>query len=305
MLDLLSIGTVTMDLYYKGESLTHDKDRFELAIGGKYFVNHFYEGLGGGGANAAIGIVKNGLNAGLLAKIGNNPFKKVICEKLDATGIQYKDFCQFEDEYINISSVLLTEKGEKTIINYRTPHQNIISCEDDMALLKKANAVYMANLSTVSLEERISILKYAKDNGKMTFANLNVTDCRRPIEQILHFLKYVDVFIINTHEFADIVKTSYGSIDFQTNVVTKFAPFNKDQLVVVTDGAKGSYAYFNDKAYHQTAVKGVSVVDTTGAGDGFTAGFIAEYIKSDKDIQSSMQKGAEYSVHILKKIGSN
>src|SRR3989344_5345819 len=104
MLDILSIGTVTIDLYYKGESLTHNNERFELAIGGKYFVDHFYEGLGGGGANVAIGIVKNGLSCGLLAKIGNNMFKKLITEKLEAVKVEYQHFCKYEDNYTNISS---------------------------------------------------------------------------------------------------------------------------------------------------------------------------------------------------------
>lgn len=304
MVDLLSIGTVTIDLYYKGESLTQEKGHFELAIGGKYFADYFYQGLGGGGANVAIGVRNNELSSALLAKIGNNPFKKIITEKLDESDVQYKDYCQFEDEYTNISSVLLTEKGEKTIINYRTPHQHVISCDDDYALIKKAKSLYMGNLSRVALQERVSILKYAKENGVMTFLNINVTDARRSIDQISQLLEYVDVFIINTYEFADVVKTSYESIDFHSKVTAKYKPFKPEQLVVVTDGAKGSYAYFDNKVYHKPAIKDVKVVDTTGAGDGFTAGFISEYIKS-KDIDASMKNGAEYAAKILRKLGSN
>lgn len=305
MVDLISIGTVTIDMYYKGETLTQTKDHFELAVGGKYFADYFYQGLGGGGANVAIGIEKNGLQAALIAKIGTNAFKKLICESLDEAKVTYKDYCQFEEEYINISSVLLTEKGEKTIINYRTPHQHIFEKEEDFEILKKGKAVYMANLARVPLAERVALLKYAKANGKTTFANLNVTDSRRPIEQIAQILKHVDVFIINTYEFADIVKTSYSSIDFHSKVTSKYQPFNPDQLVVVTDGAKGSYAYFQNNIYYQPAIKDVKVVDTTGAGDGFTAGFIAEYLKSERNIESSMKKGADYAAKILKKLGSN
>jgi fructokinase len=305
MVDLISIGTVTIDLYYKGETLTQDNDHFELAIGGKYFADSFFQGLGGGGANVAIGIEKNGLQAALIAKIGNNSFKKLICESLDEAKVTYKDYCQFEEDYTNISSVLLTAKGEKTIVNYRTPHQHIFEKEEDIEILKKGKALYMANLARVPLAERVALLKFGQDNNLTTFANLNVTDARRPIDQIQQILKHVDVFIINTYEFADIVKTSYNSIDFHTKITNKYPLFNPDQLLVVTDGSKGSYAYYQDKMYHQPAIKDVKVVDTTGAGDGFTAGFIAEYIKSDKNIESSMKSGAEYAVKILKKLGSN
>src|SRR5690606_15950988 len=143
------------DLYYSGESLSQNRENFELAIGGKYFAEHFYEGLGGGGANVAIGVQKLGRKAGLMAKIGDNPFKQVIFHKLDEAGITYKNFCQIEKEYTNISSVLLSKSGEKTVINYRTPHQHIITSPKDYDVLLKAQAVYMANLSGVSFKERI------------------------------------------------------------------------------------------------------------------------------------------------------
>jgi sugar/nucleoside kinase (ribokinase family) len=273
MADIVCLGTVSIDLYYKGGSLTHDDGRFELAVGGKYFTTSFYEGLGGGGANVAIGIEKNGLDAALIAKIGNNPFKKVIVDELEEAKVTFRDYIDFVDEYLNISSVLLTEKGEKTIINYRTQHESIFSAKEEYKKLIRGKALYMANLSNVTLTERIEVLKYAKDNGVKTYANLNVTDCRRPIEEIIHFLSQVDVLIINGYEFADIVKTSYSSIDFESNIIVKYAPFSSDKLIVITDGAKGSYAYFDGKVYRQKAIKPDKIVDTTGAGDGYTAAF--------------------------------
>ncbi|CAN5185997.1 hypothetical protein BH09PAT2_BH09PAT2_07220 [soil metagenome] len=304
MLDLISIGTVTIDLYYKGASLTENKESFNLAIGGKYFVDHFYEGLGGGGANVAIGVKRLGRKSGLMAKIGDNPFKSLIFSKLDETGIEYKDFCSVEKDYNNISSILLSKSGEKTIINYRTPHQHIISTEKDYDVLLKAQAVYMANLAGVSFKDRIDMLRHAKKYVRTTFANLNVTDCRRHIEEILHFLDPVDIFIINTHEFADLVKTSYEAIDFHTNVVSKFSPFHHEKMLVLTDGRKGSFTYYEGRVYHEPAVKHVEVVDATGAGDGYTAGFISEYLQT-KDIKKSMKAGADYATVILQKLGSN
>lgn len=304
MLDLLTIGTVTIDLYYKGECLTEHNGRFELAMGGKYFADHFYEGLGGGGANVAIGVVKSGLTAGVIAKIGENPFKKIILEKLEESGVQHQSLCDIEDEYMNISSILLNKEGEKTVVNYRTPHQHVIEKHDDLEKLLKGKAMYMANLSKVSLNERIDILQFAKKHDKKVFANLNVTDCRRPIEQIMHFARYVDVMIINGYEYADIVKLPYASIDFDTDIVKKYAPFDPDDILVITDGKKGSYAYHEGKVYREPAAKVKKVVDTTGAGDAYTAGFISSYLQSS-DIQESMKAGAEYAVNIIEKLGAN
>ncbi len=304
MLDLISLGTIAIDIYYKGASLTEDGERFELAVGGKYFVDHFYECLGGGAANVAIGVTRAGLSAGLIAKIGENPFKKLILEKLDAAGIRYKQLCQMEEDYINISSVLLSKSGEKTVVNYRTPHQSFAHTQEEFEKLLHAKNIYMANLSQVSLTERIDMLQFAKKHDIRVFANLNVTDCRRPLEQLIHFFRFVDVTIINGYEFADIVKTPYETIDFDTNIVEKYAPFHAEDVLVITDGKKGSYAYFGGKIFRQPALHAKEVLDTTGAGDAYTAGFIAEYIKT-QDIESSMKKGAEYAVTIIEKIGAN
>lgn len=304
MLDLICLGTVSIDLYYKGDTLTEGDGRFELAIGGKYYVEHFYEGLGGGGANVAIGVSKAGLKTGIIAKIGNNPFKSLICKKLDDAQVYHKEFSDIEDDYTNISSILLNAKGEKTIINYRTPHQIMMKSEDDYKKIEKANAIYMANLSQASLDERIKILSYTRAHNAKVYANLNVTDCRRSLHDIMSFIEHVDVLIINGYEYADMVKVSYDSIDFYSNVIDKFVPFTKEHTLVITDGKKGSYAYHDSKVYHQKAIEVSKVLDTTGAGDAYTAGFIAFYL-STQDIQASMKAGALYAVKILSKIGAN
>ena len=81
-------------------------------------------------------------------------------------------------------------------------------------------------------------------------------------------------------------------------------PFTKNHLLVITNGKKGSYAYHDSKVYYQKAIVTTKVLDTTGAGDAFTAGFIASYIQTS-DIQKSMKAGAEYAVRIIARLGAN
>ena len=90
MFDLISIGNISIDLYFKGSSLTFEKDRFQLAIGGKYFVDQFHTGIGGGGVNVAIGVAKEGIKSAVMGTIGNNPFKKMILQLLEAKQVSSK-----------------------------------------------------------------------------------------------------------------------------------------------------------------------------------------------------------------------
>jgi len=300
MYDLISVGSVSLDFYFQGKSLTRDNERFHLAIGGKYLSDSFFESIGGGGANVAIGVASHGFSVALFGKIGNNPFKEVILKRLAEKKVA-TEFLQIEKDYYKISAILLTESGERTIIHFETPTQ----LTKDFFLhqdLKKAKNIYFSPLGDLSIEEKTKMIGYLKGDQTLTFVNLSINDCRQPKEKLLPIFDALDVLILNTHEYAELVKKPYQSIDFfHLDLEPEIL---KKRIVVVTDAEKGSYGYQAGKFYFQEAIKPEKIVDTTGAGDGYTAGFIADYLKN-KDIASAMKNGAMYAVKILQKLGAN
>ena len=300
MYDLISVGNIAIDLYYKGKSLTNKDGRFQLAIGGKYNADYFHEDIGGGGCNVAVGVAKHGLKTAVFARIGNNNFKQTILEKLKKKNVS-SEFCQFEENYNIISSILLTDLGERTIISYDTPGHMVkkFFLHDQ---LKKAKNIYISSLTNVSLEDKIEIITYLKGDQTLTFVNLSIIDCRREPEALYKIFDSLDVLIINTHEYSELIKKSYESIDFKNLEIT--LPYLREKILVITDAEKGSYGYFKDQKYFQEAIKPEKIVDTTGGGDAYTAGFIAEYLKT-KSIKSSMESGAKYAAEKLGKIGAN
>jgi len=152
MFDLISIGGISIDLYFKGSTLTYKNNRFQLAVGGKYISEKFYTGVGGGGANVAIGVRKHGLKSAVMGKIGNNIFKKIIIEKLHEMRIDYH-LCDIEDNYYNVSSILLTPQGERSIVHYVTPHGSLVSDNNTLASISKTKMVYLGNLPDPLLKE--------------------------------------------------------------------------------------------------------------------------------------------------------
>jgi fructokinase len=303
MFDLISIGNISIDLFFKGDSLTFKDNRFQLAVGGKYFSSYFYESVGGGGANVAIGVQKHGLKTAVLGKIGNNAFKRMIIDKLENAHVSTQ-LCHFENDYFNISVILLSKKGERSIVHHTSPHHQIIKHDSDYHDLVKTKAVYLGNLPDVSLTERVCLLHELKQHNVITFLNLGVSDCRRKKDQIEMLLQKTDVLIINGHEFAEMVKAPYKDIHFHDDIISWYMPFLQTKLVVVTEGRSGSYAYYYGRIYHQKAIAVEEIIDTTGAGDGFTAGFISKFIKSS-DIEKSLESGAHYASKILQRIGAN
>ena len=303
MYDLISVGTISVDLYFLGKSFTFKDNRFALALGGKYQAENFYLSVGGGGTNVAIGVAKHGYKVGILGKIGNNPFKKIIVDYLKDHQISL-NLIDFEDNYYNLSTILLTQKGERTILHYSTPHQHLFSSTNPLIGITRTKMVYLGNLPEVSLTQRIKFLKFLKKHNIARIVNLGVFDCRRPKNQIKEILEEVDILIVNGHEFSELVKAQYADIHFYEDVISWYIPYLKEKIVVITNGEKGSYAYHQGKVFFQKALKPAKILDTTGAGDGFTAGFISEFLAS-KDLVKSLKKGALYASCILGKIGAN
>jgi sugar/nucleoside kinase (ribokinase family) len=300
MYDLICVGNIAIDLYYKGRTLTNKDGRFQLAIGGKYHADFFHEDIGGGGCNVAVGVAKHGLKTAIFARIGNNNFKQTILEKLKQKNVSI-EFCQFEENYNIISSILLTESGERTIISYDTPGHLVkkFFLHDE---LKKAKNIYISSLTNVSLEDKIEIITYLKGDKTLTFVNLSITDCKREPEALYKIFDSLDVLIINAHEYSELIKKPYKDIDLKNLEIT--LPYLKNRILIVTDAEKGSYGYYKNEKYFQEAVVPKKIVDTTGCGDAYTAGFIAEYLKT-KSIKSSMESGAKYAAEKLTRIGAN
>lgn len=300
MYDLISVGSISLDLYFSGKSLTFDEDRFRLAIGGKYLTDYFHLDIGGGGVNVAVGVVNHGFKTAVFGKLGDNEFKDLLLNKLKNKGVA-NDFIQLEKDYYKISSILLKENGERTIIHYETPThltKEFFLHED----LKKAKNIYFSPLGDLSIEEKTKMIDYLKGDQTLTFVNLSITDCRQPVEKLQKIFEALDVLIINTHEYAELVKKNYQEIDFPS---LKIEPeILRKKVLIITDAEKGSYGYYQGKFYYQKALAPKKILDTTGAGDAYTAGFIAKFL-SAQNITASMENGAFYAGKILGKIGAN
>lgn len=303
MYDLISIGGISMDFYFKGKSLTYKDNRFQLAVGGKYLADELYFSVGGGGANVAIAAAKFGTNAAVYGMIGNNQFKQMIIEELNKKNVSHS-LCPTEDDYHNISSIFLNRNGERAIVNYVTPHLHLFENDVDMNKLLNTRILFLGNLPDVSFTNRLHLLSHVKKLNIQTIINLGIKDCRRPKQQLSEIFTKADILICNGHEFAEIIKAPYEDIIFKEDIIKHYIPELSKKTIIVTEGQKGSFAYQKGYVFHQKAFPVEQIIDTTGAGDGYTGAFIAEYLKTKK-ISRAMEKGALYATKILGKIGAN
>lgn len=302
MFDLITIGNISADLYFSADELTKKGDRLSLAIGGKYRAEDFRMRVGGGGANVSIGGRKNGLRTAVVGIVGNNIFRKGIMHRLQTAKVNTSHL-MFNQTAVNVSTILLQKSGERTVIAHQSSHEHILEESHVSGRKFKTRAVYFGNLPHVSVRERRSLMKSLRARDIEVFVNVGPLDCCKPKEYLKELLEYVDVLIVNKHEFADLVKKDEKDLNLKKSVL-HMLPFMKESILIVTDGKNGSYGFEGEKVYYCPIVKEKIIADTTGVGDGYTAGFIASYLHHS-DVRRAMKAGSRYATKIISKIGAN
>jgi sugar/nucleoside kinase (ribokinase family) len=302
MTDIICVGSLTLDLFFQDESLTVERNRFFLAIGGKYVVNYFSQAIGGGGGNVAVGLARAGVKSALFTEIGTGGVSQLILAKLHDEGVNTQ-FLEKRPDLTNVSAILLSPSGERTIINHRSHKSKLDLMEHGEKLLTGVKTLYLGNMPEVALEERQKLLKLAKSKGLFTYLNLGVKDCRRGLTDLKEIFETVDNLIINRYELADILGVPANELVPRQLSYREKIFSSKHSLLVITDGEYGSYAQGTDGIVHQAALKVKQVIDATGAGDAFTSGFIAARLEG-LSLQDSLRSGARNSASVIQKINA-
>ncbi len=298
---ILTVGSATLDLFFQSNNFPEINDgmRLSLAYGGKYVADSFDLAFGGGGANTAVSFSRQGFETYCWAKIANDWAGKHILENLKNENVDLQ-LIQKDSDRTTTSAILLGKDRERTIITYRGENDNLILDEKVKNVFNQVSWLYFADLARASKENKLSWLKTMKKNGIKQLITLSGDEYKKGIDYLDEYFEYADIFIVNAHELADIWGGDAPDLDLEkTNYAKKLGL----KMLVVTYDINGSWAYTQDKIYHQPIVKVDEVADTTGAGDAFGAGFLGEYIRTNS-IPKALQFAAKNSSSVISHIST-
>lgn len=301
MYQLIAIGDITVDLFFQGESLKQEADRFSLAIGGKYYADAFHYGLGGSAANVSIHAAQLGLDAAAVSRVGENAFKNMIVQGLARKSVS-TEFLYFDREHISISSILLSPSGERTIIKYSDPKEQIDIGDHALDRIKRSGIVFLGNLPYVPIADRMKFMKSVKSDSNLLALNFGAKECAKGIAKLKPLIETADIVFLNKYEFAGLIGVNPETLALTQNQHTVLGA--AVQLLVVTDGPRGSYAYSASDVFVQSSARVQKVVDTTGAGDAFTAAFLVKYADSSNP-QVALEAASEYAGKVVSKLGAH
>lgn len=296
---ILIIGSAVVDLIFQGEifSKRKERNRLSLAYGGKYVVDNLYQAFGGGGANVAVSLARQGVEVYLWTKVARDHFGRLILNNLKKEGIKL-DLVEESLEVSPLSAILLDKEGFRTIVNYRAGGDQLVFTPKVKEILDKCHWLALFSLPRWPKEEKLKVLKSAKLRGLKVFLSLHADEYRKGLTWVKDYFQYCEILDLNVYELAAIFDKSVEKLNFKENFSQKLGI----PLVIVTHDKKGSHLYTQDKIFHQQALP-CKRVDTTGAGDAFSAGFLGKYFKTD-DWEQAMKFAAQNAKAEIEVIGA-
>lgn len=298
---IIVLGSATVDLIFKGKIFDERevKNRLSLALGGKYVVDEFYQYFGGGGANAAISLARQGFKVLLISKVGKDIFGKRIKDNLKKEKVR-TNLLMNTATATQTSSILINSAGKRTIVNFRGDADLVDLTRKIKKKVKEANWFVIFSLAKLSKEKKLKFLRLAKQNGSKIFLSLHGTEYFKGFDYLRDYFRITDVMHMNAHECADIFGGNAENFDYhKVNFCKKLGV----PLLVVSYDVKGSFAYTKDKIYHQPIIDTKKIVDTTGAGDAFASGFLGKYIKTN-DIKASLEFATKNATSVIGHLGA-
>jgi sugar/nucleoside kinase (ribokinase family) len=221
--------------------------------------------VGGSGAIFACGAARLGLRVAFVGVLGRDVFGRFMADALGERGVDVSHVAWREDVATGVS-VVLSAPDDRGI--YTAGGTIPLLSEVDPAVLDDARHVHVSSfyLQHALRPELPGLLERARVGGATTSLDPNWDPSERwdGLEDVLGQL---DVFLPNAAEVTRIV-----GVDDPREAARRLA--EKAGLVVVKLGAEGSIAVHGEDVVSADAVPSVEVVDTTGAGDAFDAGFV-------------------------------
>ncbi len=276
MTDVVAIGELLVDFTQREVN----KDGFPILDGHP----------GGAPANFLAALSSLGIATSLIAKVGNDSFGRSLINTLNKYNIDSSNVIVDDNEFTTLAFVTIDSNGEREFSFSRKPGADtrLKASEIDYSLIAKARVLHFGTLSLTdspAKEATIKAIEYAKSNNKIISFDPNL---RKPLWKSLDKAREAILYGLSQ---ADIVKISDDELRFMFDMEPKagiehlFKSFNI-KIAFVTCGENGVYFSNDGKSIgYIESLKGLNVVDTTGAGDIFGGTTLGRLLLLNKELK--------------------
>ena len=305
---VLGIGNAIVDVICKVEEdfisqnnlskgnmkLIFDKDEFMKLLSNLKIEKTI---SGGSVANSIVGLSQLGNNVGFIGKISDDDFGTKYENGLKNEKVNFFYSKKKEALPTGTCLILVTPDSERTMCTYLGTAGKISERDLDINAIKKSEIIFLEGYLWDEGDPKKAFDKAISSSTKvaMSLSDKFCVDRHKP-----HFLDLVqnklDIIFANEGEIKSLIQTS------KFEDVISFGKEIKKHLIV-TRGNKGAISILNNEVFEIGIKENLKIVDLTGAGDLFAAGYLHGLINNYSIIES-LDKGTEMSSKIIQKIGA-
>tara|TARA_B110000116_G_C16700224_1_gene519411 strand:- start:187 stop:1116 length:930 start_codon:yes stop_codon:yes gene_type:complete len=252
---------------------------------------------GGSVANSIVGLAQLGNEVSFIGKVNQDKLGEKYEESLKKENVKYFYNKKKEEIPTGTCLILITPDSERTMVTFLGIAGKVSDKDINEEAVKKAEIIFLEGYLWDEGEPKSAFDK-AMSLSKKTAMSLSDQFCvDRHKKSFLDLVKNkLDIIFANEQEALSLIDAK------SFNEVISFGK-NIGKIIVVTRGEKGSIAIKNNEVFECDSKQDLKILDLTGAGDLFAAGFLHGHI-NNLSIKESLEKGTEMSSKIIQKIGA-
>ena len=305
---ILGIGNAIVDVICKVDDSFIEKNNLTKSTMKLFFDENEFKSLilnlkiektisGGSVANSIVGLSQLGSKVGFIGKVSDDEFGRKYEEGLKKENVEYFYSKKSEKLPTGTCLILVTPDSERTMCTFLGTAGKINENDINSDVIKKSEIIFLEGYLWDEGEPKKAFDKAINNANKvaMSLSDQFCVDRHKP-----HFLNLVknnlDITFANEQEITSLIeaKNFYEVINFSKKL---------NKLIIVTRGEKGAIAVNGNEVVESNIQKNLKIVDLTGAGDLFAAGFLHGYINK-LSTKECLEKGTEMSSKVIQQIGA-
>ena len=276
-----------------------DKERSNFLL--QNMKNPIYE-AGGSAANTAYWISQLGGNAGFIGKISNDDLGKQFKLSLKDSGLNDYTVFESEDNQTGLCAIFITPDGERTMNTYLGAGEHLSVDDLHIDAIKEAKILYMEGYlwdKPSSKSAFLNAAKINKESGGLNSISLSDVFC---VE--MHRDSFIS-FIADDIDYVFCNEDELNSLTLQSSTNESFKYFEekfpKVKELICTLGSNGAVILKNGERHSFEATE-TKVIDKTGAGDFFAAGYLYG-LQKELSVDKSANFANKSAAHVISEIG--
>ncbi len=252
---------------------------------------------GGSVANSIVGLSQLGNDVGFVGKVKDDHLGKKYEEGLKKENVNYLYSKKNEPLPTGSCLILITPDSERTMCTFLGTAGKITDEDININDIKESEITLLEGYLWDEGEPQKAFNKAINNSNKVAMTLSDLFCVERHKAQFLDLVKNkLDIVFANEQEIMSLINTKKFD-----EVINFSKELNKN--VVITRGEKGAIAINNSEIFECKAEENLNIIDLTGAGDLFAAGYLHGII-NNMNSKQSLSKGTELSSKIIQKIGA-